>query len=267
MQLGHWPMGTRRPHVLVTNDDGVDAPGIDALVTALGDVVRVTVIAPDRNWSASGHVKTMHRPLRVREGQLAGGAQVLVTDGAPSDAIALGLLGVVPDPVDMVIAGINRGANFGHDVTYSGTVTAAMEGVIGGLPAFAISLDTYELVADYSVAADFAAYLAQVVARQGLPGGVVLNVNVPNLPLCEIQGVRVTRMGRRVYRDALVVREDPSGAPYYWIGGDPPTGVMEDGTDFTAVAQGYISVTPIHLDFTAYDLLQPLAEWSFEDWR
>ena len=260
-------MGTRRPHVLVTNDDGVDAPGIDALVTALGDVVRVTVIAPDRNWSASGHVKTMHRPLRVREGQLAGGAQVLVTDGAPSDAIALGLLGVVPDPVDMVIAGINRGANFGHDVTYSGTVTAAMEGVIGGLPAFAISLDTYELVADYSVAADFAAYLAQVVARQGLPGGVVLNVNVPNLPLCEIQGVRVTRMGRRVYRDALVVREDPSGAPYYWIGGDPPTGVMEDGTDFTAVAQGYISVTPIHLDFTAYDLLQPLAEWSFEDWR
>ncbi len=260
-------MGTRRPHVLVTNDDGVDAPGIDALVTALGDVVRVTVIAPDRNWSASGHVKTMHRPLRVREGQLAGGAQVLVTDGAPSDAIALGLLGVVPDPVDMVIAGINRGANFGHDVTYSGTVTAAMEGVIGGLPAFAISLDTYELVADYSVAADFAAYLAQVVARQGLPGGVVLNVNVPNLPLCEIQGARVTRMGQRVYRDALVVREDPSGAPYYWIGGDPPTGVMEDGTDFTAIAQGYISVTPIHLDFTAYDLLQPLAEWSFEDWR
>ena len=260
-------MGGRRLHVLVTNDDGVDAPGIDALATALGDVARVTVIAPDRNWSASGHVKTMHRPLRVREGRLAGGAPVLVTDGAPSDAIALGLLGVVPDPVDMVIAGINRGANFGHDITYSGTVTAAMEGVIGGVPAFAVSLDTYRSGADYSVAADFAAYLAQVVARRGLPDGVVLNVNVPNLPLCEIQGVRVTRMGRRVYRDALVVREDPSGTPYYWIGGDPPTGVMEDGTDFAAIARGYISVTPIHLDFTAYDLLQPLAEWSLEDWR
>jgi 5'-nucleotidase len=252
---------------LVTNDDGVDAPGIDALVTALGNVARVTVIAPDRNWSASGHVKTMHRPLRVREGWLAGGAPVLVTDGAPSDAIALGLLGVVSDPVDIVIAGINRGGNFGHDITYSGTVTAAIEGVIGGLPAFAVSLDTYETVADYSVAADFAAYLAQVVARRGLPDGVVLNVNVPNLPLCEIQGVRVTRMGRRVYRDALVVREDPSGTPYYWIGGDPPTGVMEDGTDFMAIAQGYISVTPIHLDFTAYDFLQPLVGWSFEDWR
>lgn len=260
-------MGVRRPHILVTNDDGVGAPGIDALATALGRVARVTVIAPDRNWSASGHVKTMHRPLRVREGRLAGGAPVLVTDGAPSDAIALGLLGVVPDPVDMVIAGINRGGNFGHDITYSGTVTAAMEGVIGGLPAFAISLDTYMEGADYAIAADFAAYLAQVVARRGLPDGVVLNVNVPNLSSCEIQGVRVTRMGRRVYRDALVVREDPSGIPYYWIGGDAPTGIMEDGTDFTAIAQGYISVTPIHLDFTAYDLLQPLVGWSFEDWR
>jgi len=260
-------MGARRPHVLVTNDDGVDAHGINALATALDDVARVTVIAPDRNWSASGHVKTMHRPLRVREGRLAGGAPVLVTDGAPSDAIALGLLGVVPDPVDIVIAGINRGGNFGHDITYSGTVTAAIEGAIGGLPAFAVSLDTYETVADYSVAADFAAYLAQVVARHGLPDGVVLNVNVPHLPSCEIQGVRVTRMGRRLYRDALVVREDPSGTPYYWIGGEPPTGVMEDGTDFAAIAQGYISVTPIHLDFTAYDLLQPLAGWSFEEWR
>lgn len=260
-------MGAELPHILVTNDDGVDAPGIEALVAALDDVARVTVIAPHRNWSASGHVKTMHRPLRVREGRLAGGLPVLVTDGAPSDAIALGLLGVVPDPVDLVIAGINRGPNIGHDLTYSGTVTAAMEGAIGGLPSLAISLDTYGTVADYTTAANFAAYLAQVVVREGLPKGVVLNVNVPNLPSYEIKGVRVTRMGRRVYRDALVVREDPSGTPYYWIGGDLPTGVMEEGTDFAAIAQGYISITPIHLDFTAYDLLQPLAGWSLEDWR
>jgi len=259
-------MKTESPHVLVTNDDGVSAPGIAALAAALGKVARVTVLAPDRNWSASGHKKTMHRPLRVREGRLSTGETVLVTDGAPSDAIALGLLGVVTDPIDVVVSGVNRGGNFGHDVTYSGTVTAAMEGAIGGIPSLAVSLDTYEAGADYAVAAEFAAYMVGVLAREGLPEGVVLNINVPNLPRDQIKGVRITRQGQRVYRDALVVREDPSGVPYYWIGGDPPTGVMTEGTDFATTAQGYISVTPLQLDFTAYDLLPALAGWSLDGW-
>jgi len=260
-------MASEKLHILVTNDDGVSAPGIAALVTALADMAKVTVIAPDRNWSASGHKKTMHRPLRVREGRLSSGVSVLVTDGAPSDAIALGLLGIVPDPVHLVVSGINRGGNFGHDVTYSGTVTAAMEGVISGVPSLAISLDTYDAIADYSTAAGFAADLARVVVRNGLPSGVVLNVNVPNLPRDQIKGVRITRQGRRVYRDALVIREDPSGAPYYWIGGDPPTGEMDEGTDYAATARGYISVTPLQLDFTAHGLLEQLSGWSLDGWR
>lgn len=255
------------PHILITNDDGVGAPGIDALARGLDAVGQVTVIAPERNWSASGHVKTMHRPLRVREGQLLSGLPALVTDGAPSDAVALGLMGVVPDAVDLVISGINRGANVGSDLTYSGTVTAAMEGTIGGVPSFAISLDTYEDGQDYATAAEFAVHLAEEILARGLPEGVLLNVNVPNVPAAEIQGVRVTRTGRRIYRDVLVVREDPFGTPYYWIGGDPPTGVADRGTDFGALAALCISVTPIHLDLTAHGCLPALRDWALEAWR
>lgn len=254
-------------HILVTNDDGVAAPGIAALVEALSERAEVTVIAPERNWSASGHVKTMHRPLRVREGRLLSGRAVLVTDGAPSDAIALGLMGIVPDPVDLVVSGINRGANVGSDLTYSGTVTAAMEGAISRVPSFAISLDTYEDGRDYGPAARFAAYLAQKVIAHGLPEGVLLNVNVPSIPEEDIQGVEITRTGQRIYRDVLVVREDPFGVPYYWIGGDPPTGVADRGTDFGALASGHISITPIKLDLTADGFLSTLRSWAFEAWR
>lgn len=254
-------------HILVTNDDGVAAPGLDALAAALAEIGQVTVIAPERNWSASGHVKTMHRPLRVREGRLLHGGAALVTDGAPSDAIALGLMGVVTDSVDLVISGINRGANVGSDLTYSGTVTAAMEGTIAEVPSFAISLDTYEEGRDYTSAARFAAHLASEVIRHGLPKGVLLNVNVPDRPSSDIRGVQVTRTGRRVYRDVLVVREDPHGVPYYWIGGDPPTGVPDRGTDFAALANGYISITPIKMDFTDHTFLSSLRAWSFEAWR
>ncbi len=251
------------PHILITNDDGVHAPGLAALAEALTAIARVTVIAPDHNWSAAGHAKTMHKPLRADPGQLANGLPALVTSGAPSDAIALGLLGLAEGPVDMVMAGINRGENLSRDVTYSGTVTAAMEGAIGGVPAIAVSLGTRNRRADYSVAAAFAVTLAQRVLATGLPSHILLNVNVPELPAEAILGVRITRLGSRVYRDVLVRRADPFGRPYYWIGGEPPTGIREDGTDVTALAQGYISITPLQLDLTAYLLLESLAE---EDW-
>jgi len=254
-------MATTPPSILVTNDDGVSAPGLAALADALSSVGQVTILAPSRNWSASGHVKTMHKPLRVDEVTLPNGVPALATDGAPSDAVALAFLGLVDPPIDLVVSGINRGGNLGHDVTYSGTVTAAMEATIAGAPAFAVSLNTYG-DADYGVAAAFAARLARHVLANGLPRGSLLNVNVPPLPADQIEGVLVTQMGLRIYRDELVRRLDPRGRPYYWIGGPEPTGVEEEGTDIWAVANGYISVTPIQLDFTARDLLGSVRNWE-----
>ncbi len=256
-----------RPHILLTNDDGVQAPGLFALVEALHAHATLTIIAPDRNWSASGHVKTMHKPLRVQETVLAGGYTALQTNGAPSDAVALGLMGLAPEPVDLVVAGINAGANLGQDVTYSGTVTAAMEGAIGEVPSIAVSLCVEpDVEPDYGPAADFATALARRVLNHGLPARTLLNVNVPALARTEIQGVRVTRMGLRLYHDELVRREDPFGRPYYWIGGKPPSGVLDAGTDIEALAQGYISITPLQLDFTAYGLMDDLEDWVLRGW-
>lgn len=250
-------------HILITNDDGVSAPGICTLAQVLRQIAKVTVIAPERNWSASGHVKTMHKPLRIFDSNLADGSPAMVTNGAPSDAIALGLMGIVED-VDLVISGINSGENVGHDLTYSGTVTAAMEGIIFGVPALAVSLYSHRQDADYQPAAAFALQLAQQVLDKGLPSKTLLNVNVPDLPADEIKGVQVTRMGQRVYRDVLIKREDPLGRPYYWIGGEVPTGQAIEGTDFGALHDGYISVTPIQLDFTAHEYLTELAAWPLQ---
>jgi len=250
-------------HILVTNDDGIGAPGLLALKQALSQVGKVTVLAPSHNWSASGHVKTMHKPLRVEPARLADGTAALTTNGAPSDAVALAFLGIVEEPIDMVVSGINPTANLGHDVTYSGTVTAAMEGAIAGALAIAVSLDSQGGDADYTFAAQFAARLAQRIAQEGLPPYTLLNVNVPNVPEEEIAGVLITRQGLRIYRDELVRRVDPRGKPYYWIGGDRPTGVAEEGTDIWALAHNYISITPLQLDLTAYELMNRLREW---DW-
>ncbi|MEA2008737.1 MAG: 5'/3'-nucleotidase SurE, partial [Chloroflexota bacterium] len=213
---------TNTPHILVTNDDGVTAPGLLALVQALRDLGKVTVLAPDRNWSASGHVKTLHRPLRVREVQLADGTTALASDGAPSDCVALAVLGIIPDEIDLVVSGINPNANLGHDVTYSGTVTAAMEAVIWGIPGLAVSLDSPENhlgYLDYTPAARLACRVAKRILNGDTPMGVVLNLNVPGLPEDEIAGLQITRQGTRLYQDKLVSREDPRGRPYYWIGG------------------------------------------------
>ncbi len=247
-------------HILVTNDDGVDAPGLLALNQALREVAETTVFAPSHNWSASGHVKTMHKPLRVGETQLADGTPALTTTGAPSDCVALAFLGIVERPIDMVVSGINQGANLGHDVTYSGTVTAAMEGAIAEVPAIAVSLTSYQK-ADFSFAARVAARLAQQVAERGLPRQTLLNVNVPAVPEEEIAGIMVTRMGLRIYYEEMVRRLDPRGRPYYWIGGKEPGGVLEEGTDLWAVANRYVSVTPLQLDLTDYKLIAQLKAW------
>ncbi len=253
-------------HILVTNDDGVQAPGLLALAQEMRKLGKVTVFAPDRNWSASGHVKTMDRPLRVRETFLSDGTPAFMSDGAPSDCVALPLLGLIEEQIDLVVSGINPNANLGHDVTYSGTVTAAMEAVIAGVKGIAVSLDSpegFKSKLDYSTAAIVARRVAKKVIADGLPEGVVINLNVPYLKENEIKGYMVTRQGLRVYRDALDERVDPRGKPYYWIGGEAPTGVVEEGTDFGALAAGCVSITPLQLDLTFYKAIDVLKKWKF----
>jgi len=255
-------------HILLTNDDGIQAPGLRALVEALRPLARLSVFAPDHNWSAAGHTKTMHKPLRVARypfSDVAGGdVEAYTSTGAPSDCVALALLGFLPDRPDIVVSGINQGANLGHDVTYSGTVAAAMEAAIFGLPAVAVSLDSYESQ-EYGLAARVAAGVVARVQEHGLPRDTILNVNVPPLGPAELAGVAVTRLGRRVYRDVLIERRDPRERPYYWIGGEPPSGHLDEGTDIWAVAQGYVSVTPIHLDMTDHELIPRLEAWNLRE--
>ena len=253
-------------HILVTNDDGVQAPGLLALVQEIRKLGKVTVFAPDKNWSASGHVKTMDRPLRVRETVLDDGSPAFASDGAPSDCVALPFLGLVEEKIDLVVSGINPNENIGHDVTYSGTVTAAMEAVIWGVSGIAVSLESlgnHHNSLDYSTAARVGRRVAEKVLADGLPKDVLLNVNVPYLKETEIKGYAITRQGLRVYRDALDKRVDPRGRPYYWIGGEAPTGVDEPGTDFGALRAGYVSITPLQLDLTARQAMETLKSWEF----
>jgi 5'-nucleotidase len=247
--------------ILVTNDDGVDSPGLSALARALRRVEDVCVIAPNRNWTAAGHTKTLDRPLRVAQIKLPGTRMAAFSsDGSPSDCVALGFLGLAPERPRLVVSGINTGPNMGSDITYSGTVSAAMEGVVSGVPAIAISLaDNYEW--DFAYGAGFAARLARRVLREGLPSDVLLNVNIPRGKRKDIRGVKVTRLGRREYNDELIRRKDPFGRDYFWIGGAPPGGAGEPGTDLHAVGDGYVSITPVMMDLTNHELIAHIAGW------
>lgn len=253
-------------HILVTNDDGVTAPGLLTLVQAVQPLGEVSVLAPDHNWSAGGHVKTLHRPLRVKDVTLDDGTLALTSDGAPSDCVAMALMGLVEEKIDLVISGINPNGNLGHDVTYSGTVTATMEAVIAGIPGIAFSLvspDKHQEELDYETAGQVARQVVQTAISQGLQKDLLLNVNIPYLRYEQLQGIRVTRLGLRVYRDQLDRRLDPRGRPYYWIGGEYPTGVPDDGTDFGALAEGYVSITPLQLDLTDHGKVDQMRDWTW----
>jgi len=253
-------------HFLVTNDDGVFAPGLLALVQAIKAIPgnEVSVLAPDHNWSACGHVKTLTRPLRVREVKLADGSTALSCDGAPSDCVAIAVMGAIEKPIDVVVSGINPNANVGLDVTYSGTVTAAMEASINGKPGYAVSLDAPE---HHDGELNFApAARAAVDVIQGLLADKIeknrqpiWNINLPYRENGQFEGVLYTRQGVRLYRDVLEKRLDPQGKPYYWIGGEAPTGLMDEGTDFWAIKRGFISVTPLQMDMTNKGLLEVLS--------
>jgi 5'-nucleotidase len=250
--------------ILVTNDDGVDSEGLLALKQAMGGVDSVLVIAPNRNWTAAGHTKTLDRPLRVAEVKLSDGSPAFSSDGTPSDCVALGMLGFASEKPRLVVSGINKGPNLADDITYSGTVAAAMEGVVWGVPSIAVSLaDFYQW--DFTYAAEFTARLAGQVELSGLPGAALLNVNVPSVPPSKIEGVSVTRLGKRIYRDELIKRVDPFGRDYYWIGGEAPSGVeSEPGTDIWALTHNLVSVTPILMDLTNHALLDQVKAWDLQ---
>jgi 5'-nucleotidase len=267
-QIDEEQKGMMKKQILVTNDDGVNSPGLLALVQEMRKLAQVRVLAPDRNWSGGGHVKTLDRALRVKEVRLADGTQAFASDGAPSDCVALATLGYFKEPIDLVVSGINTGANLGHDVTYSGTVTAAMEAVIAGIPGVAVSLETVDGhlgEIDFGPAARAASRIVRQVLENGLAHDVLLNVNVPFLPEEQIRGIVLTRQGLRVYHSRLDERVDPRNKSYYWIGGDAPTGVPERGTDVGALAEGFVSITPLQLDLTAYRVLTDLNTWHWDD--
>ncbi len=245
------------PLILVANDDGIHSEGLGALADALGGLGEVVVVAPDREQSAVSHSLTLHRPLRVN----AVGERRWAVDGTPTDCVNLAVNGILSRRPALLMSGINKGANLGDDVTYSGTVSAAMEGTLLGIPSVAVSLLGRNEF-DFGAAAAFAARLAAWVLRHRLPPDTLLNVNVPALGDGAVpRGFALTRMGRRRYGDAIIEKVDPRGRKYYWIGGEELEFVDEEGTDFHAVKSGLISVTPIHLDLTNYksfDVLRAL---------
>ena len=249
-----------RPAILVSNDDGVRAPGLEALHRALSSLGRVTVVAPDREKSASSHSLTLDVPLRANHIS----DDVVSVEGTPTDCVLLAVKNLLPERPALVVSGVNRGPNMGHDVTYSGTVAAAMEATILGIPALAVSLDrSPDYTFDYTEAAAVARDLAALVLERGLPPGTLLNVNVPNPVNGPVRGVALTRLGKQVYEDSVVRKTDPRGRGYYWIGGQSSTWTCEPDTDFAAVADGLVSVTPIHLDLTDRGALEALRDWPF----
>lgn len=242
--------------ILVTNDDGVHSPGLASLASALSDLGQVVIVAPDRERSAIGHALTLHSPLRAELIK----PEIYAVDGTPTDCVNLGIHGLFNARPDLVVSGINRGANMGEDVTYSGTVSAAMEATLMGVPAFAISLDMLiGKQSDYAPAAYFAKDLAATIIRHGLPNDTFLNVNVPaGTP----GGVKITCQGKRRYDDMIVEKVDPRGRKYYWIGSGQCQFEKIPGSDFLALAEGFISVTPLHLDLTNYRSFESLRQWQ-----
>lgn len=247
-------------YILVTNDDGVHAPGILVLARAMREFGAVGVAAPSINQSASGHKKTLFTDIPFERTSLIDETPALAISGSPADCIAVSALGAMQWPPRLVVSGINRGANMGQDITYSGTVTAALEATIHGVPAVAFSMDGQDATTAeaYAHAGEVAIAVVRFMLEHRLPPLTILNVNIPAKP--PLKGIRLTRQGVRIYRDKLEVYENA-----YRIAGDPPVGEHETiGTDMWAVHNGYVSVTPIHLDLTAHHFMAELAAWDIE---
>jgi 5'-nucleotidase len=251
-------------HILITNDDGVSAPGLLALAQAMRLFGQVSIVAPDHDWSGYSHTKHFKRPLRIEEVTLKDGTHAFAIDGSPADCVALAAMGLLNHPIDLVLAGINSAANVGYDLSYSGTVAAVKEAIIWRLPSMALSLDVQRKPnPNYELAATVASEVVQTVIDMNIPTDLALNINVPNIPNHLFKGLQITRTGHRVYRDRLEHRTDPRGSDYYWINGDVPIGIPQEGTDIGAIALGYASITPLKLDYTDYRKLPDLVDWGW----
>lgn len=246
-------------HILVSNDDGYLAPGLSALANKLSEVARVTVVAPDRNRSAASNSLTLDMPLRVQ--QMDNG--YFSVDGTPTDCVHLAITGLLKEDPSIVFSGINNGENMGDDVLYSGTVAAATEGRFLGLPSIAISI-TSSNPRYFETAANIAVLLLNQLIVKELPADTILNVNVPDLPLTEIKGLKATRLGQRHRSEPVIEGRDPRNKKIYWVG---PPGAQQDAgeeTDFYAVENGYVSITPLKIDLTNYQRLNTLNDWLEE---
>ncbi|MBL0714894.1 MAG: 5'/3'-nucleotidase SurE [Desulfosarcina sp.] len=249
--------------ILLTNDDGIYAPGIQALYRALGARHQVTVIAPDRERSAVGHGITLHQPLRAERVALNAHYSGLAVNGTPADCVKLGIYEILTRPPDLVVSGINPGANVGINVNYSGTVAAAKEAALFGLPAMAASVQGRAGV-HFEDAARCVAVLAETVIRQGLPKGTFLNINIPDIPYAEMAGIRVSRQGNGFFPDYFEKRTDPRNRTYYWQGGDRQVFDQDPDIDGFALETNFVSVTPIKCDMTDYDTLAQLRKWHWD---
>jgi 5'-nucleotidase len=245
--------------ILVTNDDGIHSKGIIVLAKVLKEIGNVFVVAPDREQSAIAHSLTLHRPLRVDKIR----KNFYAVDGTPADCVHLGVNVLLPERPRLVVSGINKGGNLGDDITYSGTVSAAFEGTLLGIPSFAISLVSRSHF-KFETAAHFARKVAQQVLTRGLPKDTLLNINVPNLDEEKIKSYKITQQGRWIHNGGGVEEKvDPRGEKYYWIGSGQLVFDRRGGTDFEAVSNSHISVTPLHLDLTNYSSIQQLRKWRF----
>lgn len=242
--------------ILISNDDGINSEGLHVLADSLKALGEIFVVAPDREQSAASHALSLHRPLRIDEIS----ANIYSVDGTPTDCINVAVNGLLKvNKPNIIVSGINKGENLGDDITYSGTVSAAMEGTLLGIPSIAISLTSKQNFL-FDTASHYAHLLAKYVILNGLPAGTLLNVNVPNLPKDNIKGIRVTKQGKRVYGEPIVEKIDPRGRKYYWIGGNELRFLSIEDSDLVAVSEGFVSVTPIKLDLTDNEFLENLTK-------
>ena len=246
-------MDSMKPLILVTNDDGIYSEGLRKLAEALGAVGDVVIVAPDREQSAASHALTLNRPLRLLQIQ----EKEWIVDGTPTDCVNLSVLYLLKDRrPDLICSGINFGPNLGDDVTYSGTISAAFEGSLLNIPSIAFSALVGEGFS-FDPCARFAAGLVEEVLRRPQDPHIILNVN---FPVSAFSGVRMTRLGKRIYNEGVIERLDPRGKKYFWIGGEPPVWTRDSGTDFQAIDDGFVSITPLHLDLTHHESIERLRE-------
>lgn len=253
---------TPRPLIVLTNDDGVSSPGLAALKAALDSLGEVQIVAPDQNRSGAARSITMRSPLWVEEVELSDGSLAYSTDGTPVDCVRMAALGLLDRSPDLIVSGINLGGNLGDDITYSGTVAAALEGIMLDTPAIAVSAEGYHPGYDLSVPARFVHHLVSVVLRQGFPAKTLLNVNCPDRPWHEIEGAKLTLLGRRIYGDKVEYRLTEGRRHGYHIYNDDLSWHREPGTDFEAIADGWISITPLHFDLMSHAALDELRGWE-----